>query len=106
MKADHNTIMPLGVKVMSKYKMLSKRECGVIKSRVFREMENPILLYRFTVCYSFLGKLQIWEPGIFTQVYGQSIGNIWVNYCIEKSCCLSLEMMTDKITHIELPICC
>ncbi len=32
MKADHNTITPFGVKVMSKYKVLSKRECGVIKS--------------------------------------------------------------------------
>ncbi len=27
MKADHNT--PFDVKVMSKYKVLSKRECGV-----------------------------------------------------------------------------
>ncbi len=33
MKADHNTITPFGVKVMSKYKILSKRECGVIKKK-------------------------------------------------------------------------
>ncbi len=34
MKADHNTITPFGVKVMSKYKVLSKRERGVIKKRI------------------------------------------------------------------------
>ncbi len=31
MKADHNTITAFGVKIMSKYKVLSKRESGVIK---------------------------------------------------------------------------
>ncbi len=31
MKADHNTITPFGVKVMSKYKVLSKGERGMIK---------------------------------------------------------------------------
>ncbi len=31
-KADHNTITPFGIKVMSKYKVLSKRECGMIKN--------------------------------------------------------------------------
>ncbi len=36
MKADHNTIMPVGVKVMSKYKVLSKREHGVIKNVLFK----------------------------------------------------------------------
>ncbi len=30
MKADHNTITPFGVKVLSKYKVLSKLERGVI----------------------------------------------------------------------------
>ncbi len=30
MKVDHYTITPFGFKVMSKYKVLSKRECGVI----------------------------------------------------------------------------
>ncbi len=32
MKADHKTIMLFGIKVMSKYKVLSKRERGVIKT--------------------------------------------------------------------------
>ncbi len=32
MKADHNTIMPFGVKVMAKYKVLLKHEHGVIKN--------------------------------------------------------------------------
>ncbi len=31
MKADHNTITPFGVEVMSKYTVLSKGERGVIK---------------------------------------------------------------------------
>ncbi len=31
MKADHNTIMPFDVKVMSKYKVLSMCERGMIK---------------------------------------------------------------------------
>ncbi len=31
MKADHTTITPFGIKVMSKYKVLSKRERGMIK---------------------------------------------------------------------------
>ncbi len=30
MKADHNTITPFGIKVMSKYKVLSKRERSMI----------------------------------------------------------------------------
>ncbi len=34
MKADHNTITPFGVKVMSKYKELSKSERVVIKKLV------------------------------------------------------------------------
>ncbi len=32
MKADNNTIMPFSVKVMSKYKVLSKHERSMIKS--------------------------------------------------------------------------
>ncbi len=35
-KADHNTIMLLGVNVMLKYKVLSKRESGMIKSALFQ----------------------------------------------------------------------
>ncbi len=35
MKADHNTIMPFGVKVMSKYKVLSKHERGMIKKPTY-----------------------------------------------------------------------
>ncbi len=31
MKSDHNTITPFSIKVMSKYKVLSKHEHGVIK---------------------------------------------------------------------------
>ncbi len=31
MIADHNTITPFGIKVMSKYKVLSKCERGMIK---------------------------------------------------------------------------
>ncbi len=34
MKADHNTITPFGVKVMSTYKVLSKCEHGVIKRKL------------------------------------------------------------------------
>ncbi len=33
MKADHNTITPFDIKVMSKYKVLSKNERGVIKKK-------------------------------------------------------------------------
>ncbi len=33
MKADHNTIMLFGVKVMSKYKVFSKRERGMTKRK-------------------------------------------------------------------------
>ncbi len=33
-QADHNTITPFCVKVMSKYKVLSKRERGMIKNEV------------------------------------------------------------------------
>ncbi len=40
MKADHNTIMPFGIKVMSKYKVLSKRECGMIKMNTM-QLETP-----------------------------------------------------------------
>ncbi len=35
MKAGHNTITPFNVKVMSKYKVLSKLERGVIKKRSY-----------------------------------------------------------------------
>ncbi len=35
MKADHNTITPFDVKVMLKYKVLSKHECGVIKKIIW-----------------------------------------------------------------------
>ncbi len=35
MKAVHNTITPFSIKVMSKYKVLSKRERGVIKIKIF-----------------------------------------------------------------------
>ncbi len=35
MKADHNTITLFGVKVMSKNKVLSKRERGVIKKTLY-----------------------------------------------------------------------
>ncbi len=31
MKADHNIITPFGIKVMSKYRVLSKRELCMIK---------------------------------------------------------------------------
>ncbi len=36
MKDDHNTITPFGVEVMSKYKVLSKRERGGIKKLYFQ----------------------------------------------------------------------
>ncbi len=36
MKADHNTITPFGIKVMSKYMVLSKRELGMIKKNTLQ----------------------------------------------------------------------
>ncbi len=33
MKADHITIIPFGIKIMSKYKVLPKHERGVIKNK-------------------------------------------------------------------------
>ncbi len=44
MKVDHNTIMPFGVKVMSKYKFLSKRERSVIKKE---EKKKYIFIFIF-----------------------------------------------------------
>ncbi len=43
MKADHNTIMLFGVKVMSKYKVLSKRECGMIKKLEFQIADDAFM---------------------------------------------------------------
>ncbi len=42
MKADHNIITPFGVKVMSKYNVLSKRERCMIKNK-----SNMVVLLQF-----------------------------------------------------------
>ncbi len=43
MKADHNTIMLFAIKVMLKYKVLSKRERGVIKKSGKARLKYSIL---------------------------------------------------------------
>ncbi len=42
MKADHNAITPFGVKVMWKYKVLSKREHCMIKNRLSYILSNTV----------------------------------------------------------------
>ncbi len=42
-KADYNTITPFGVKVMSQYKVLLKRECGVIKNTNNKQPNNGLV---------------------------------------------------------------
>ncbi len=45
MKADHNTIKPFGIKVMSKYKVLSKREHGMIKTLITQFTYDTLRVY-------------------------------------------------------------
>ncbi len=52
MKADHNTITPFGIKVMSKYKVLSKREHGMtLTTSIFKSLRDcfkkDLSKYRF-----------------------------------------------------------
>ncbi len=48
-KADHNTITPFDVKVMSKYKVLSKREHGMIKiSYGLENLGSCLFCWRFS----------------------------------------------------------
>ncbi len=52
MKADHNTIKPFGLKLMSKYKVLSKHERGVIKNAQMTTLyTNWSLHITFTMIY-------------------------------------------------------
>ncbi len=56
-KADHNTITQFGVKVMSKYKVLSKHEHGMIKCRFIKFMvanlveKNRYVAYGANLCF-------------------------------------------------------
>ncbi len=53
-KADHNTITPFGVKVCQKYKVLSKREHGVIKMQGCADSSLKKVLFDQYDTYSLL----------------------------------------------------
>ncbi len=44
MKADHNTITPFGIKVISKYKVLSKHERCMIKKTTYKWLLNVLCM--------------------------------------------------------------
>ncbi len=60
MKADHNSITLFGIKVMSKYKLLSKRERGVIKMavKVIKRVIKHIPFYLVLILYRIDVKIQ------------------------------------------------
>ncbi len=60
----------------------------------------PYLLYLVSLCKGiYLGAISI----ISIHSVGSTIAlNIWINYCIKDLANFSVEMMTDRITHIPV----